>query len=165
MRGGQAVGRGVVLAVLLTARLPDHATAQVRDTTSAGAPSRPAAPETSKHAKPVKPVAALWRSLLIPGWGQARAGRNVAGAGFVIFEGVAAMMTVRAVQEKQYLEETGSVNLPSKVQQIQDWVVLWGFNHLFSAAEAFVSAHLMDFPKELKLRAVPGGIGVSFPLR
>jgi hypothetical protein len=27
-----------------------------------------------------------------------------------------------------------------------------------------VSAHLLDFPKELKLRAGPGGIGVSFPL-
>jgi hypothetical protein len=75
------------------------------------------------------------------------------------------MMTVRAVQEKHYMEETGSVDpLASKRQQIQDWAVLWGFNHLFAAAEAFVSAHLLDFPKELKLRAVPRGIGVSFPL-
>ena len=74
------------------------------------------------------------------------------------------MMTVRAMQEKHYLEETGSENLASKRQQIQDWFVLWGFNHLFAGAEAFVSAHLQDFPKELKIRAVPGGIGVSFPL-
>jgi hypothetical protein len=74
------------------------------------------------------------------------------------------MMTVRAVQEKRYAEQTSSVTLASKRQQIQDWVVLWGFNHLFAAAEAFVSAHLLDFPKELKVRAGPGRIGVSFPL-
>ena len=74
------------------------------------------------------------------------------------------MMTVRAVQEMHYMKETGSTDLPSKRQQIQDWAVLWGFNHLFAGAEAFVAAHLMDFPKELKLRAVPGGIGFSVPL-
>jgi hypothetical protein len=128
----------------------------------AHAPSLPGVRDTSKH---VKPVGALLRSLLIPGWGQAVTGRNVAGAAFVIWEGVAIMMTVRAVQEKHYMEETGSANLPSKRQQIQDWAVLWGFNHLFAGAEAYVSAHLMDFPKELKLRAVPGGIGISVPLQ
>ena len=54
----------------------------------------------------------------------------------------------------------------SKQQQIQDWIVLLVFNHLFSAAEAYVSAHLQDFPKELKIRAVPGGrgIGISVPV-
>jgi hypothetical protein len=146
----------ILLALLLTAQPPNRLTAQTPDTTHA--PSTVAAPRT------VKPVGALWRSFLIPGWGQARAGRNVTGAAFVIWEGFAAMMTVRAVQELHYMEETGSENVPSKRQQIQDWVVLWGFNHLFAAAEAFVSAHLMDFPKELKLRVTPGRIGVSVPL-
>jgi hypothetical protein len=42
--------------------------------------------------------------------------------------------------------------------------VLWIFNHLFSGAEAFVSAHLQDFPRDLRIRAMPGGIGVSLPL-
>jgi hypothetical protein len=128
---------------------------------SARAPSPPSAPDTSRR---IKPVGALWRSLLIPGWGQARTGRHFEGAAFVVWEGVAVMMTVRAVQEKHYMEETNSANLPAKRQQIQDWAVLWGFNHLFAAAEAFVSAHLLDFPKELKLRAGPGTIGVSVPL-
>jgi hypothetical protein len=27
-----------------------------------------------------------------------------------------------------------------------------------------VSAHLQDFPKDLKVRAVPGGIGISVPV-
>ena len=148
-----------MLAVLLTGYPPNRMTAQSPDTTHASRPA--AAPDTTHR---IKPIGALLRSLLIPGWGQAVTGRNVTGAAFVIWEGVAAMMTVRAVQEKHYMEETGSVNLPSKRQQIQDWVVLWGFNHLFAGAEAFVSAHLMDFPKELKVRVTPGRIGVSVPL-
>jgi hypothetical protein len=150
-----------VLALLLAVQPPNRLTAQSPDSISARAPSHPAAPDTAKR---IKPVGALWRSLLIPGWGQARTGRHVTGAAFVIWEGVAVMMTVRAVQEKHYLQESGSVNLAAKRQQIQDWGVLWGFNHLFAGAEAYVSAHLLDFPKELKLRAVPRGIGVSVPL-
>jgi hypothetical protein len=153
MKGGRAAG---MLLVLLVAVPPFRLPAQAPDTTHA---PRPAAPTRT-----VKPVDALWRSLLIPGWGQARTGRNVTGAAFVVWEGFAAMMTVRAVQELHYMEETGSVNVPSKRQQIQDWIVLWSFNHLFAGAEAFVSAHLMDFPKELKLRVTPGRIGVSVPL-
>ena len=87
------------------------------------APSPVAAPDSSKR---IKPVSVLWRSLLIPGWGQARTGRNVEGAAFVVFEGVAIMMTARAVQELHYMEASGSVsNVASKRQQIQDWAVLW----------------------------------------
>ena len=162
--GGLAVVRGLALVLLLTAGPPARLAAQSPDTVSTRAPASAVRPDTSKRAKTVKPVGALLRSLVIPGWGQAATGRNFVGAAFVIWEGVAIMMTVRAVQEKHYMEATGSENLPSKRQQIQDWVVLWGFNHLFAGAEAYVSAHLMDFPKELKVRAVPGGIGISVPL-
>lgn len=154
--GGQTARAAGLLALLLTVQPSNRLSAQQRDTAPARAPAA--------AARLVSPVGALWRSLLIPGWGQARSGRAVTGALFVAWEGVSVMMTVRAIQEKHYLEETGSENLASKRQQIQDWIVLWGFNHLFAGAEAFVSAHLQDFPKELKIRAVPGGIGVSFPL-
>lgn len=157
----QAVRVACVAALLLTALLPNRLTAQTPDTMHASRAAPPGRADSSKH---IKPTAALWRSFLIPGWGQACTGRTVAGAGFVIFEGVAVMMTVRAVQEEHYLVETGSADTTAKRQQIQDWVVLWGFNHLLAAAEAFVAAHLMDFPKELKLRAMPGGIGISVPL-
>ena len=113
----------------------------------------------------IKPVAALWRSLLIPGWGQAAAGRPVTGAAFVTWEGVTVMMTVRALQEERYMKESGSTNVAAKRQQVQDWAVLWVFNHLFAGAEAFVSAHLQDFPKDVKIRAMPGRVRVSVPLR
>ena len=157
--GGRAGGKARqlvgMLAVLLPAYPPTRLPAQKP------APSHVASPDSTKH---VNPVGAAVRSLLIPGWGQAQTGRNVAAAGFVIFEGISIMMTVRAVQEEHYMEATGSENLDSKRQQIQDWGVLLGFNHLFSAAEAYVAAHLMDFPKELKIRAIPRGIRITVPL-
>jgi hypothetical protein len=112
----------------------------------------------------VRPMGAFLRSLLVPGWGQAATGRRVTGAVFVAWEGVAAMMTLKAQSEKHYLEEAGSDNVAAKRQEVQDWIVLWVFNHLFSGAEAFVAAHLQDFPKDLKLQAFPRGIGISLPL-
>jgi hypothetical protein len=112
----------------------------------------------------VGPIGALWRSLVLPGWGQAVTGRNVTGALFVAWEGTTMFMTLKAKQEADYFQASGSPNLHAKRQEVQDWMVLWGFNHLFSGAEAFVAAHLRDFPKDLKLRAVPGGVGVSFPV-
>ena len=48
--------------------------------------------------------------------------------------------------------------------QVEDWIAVLIFNHLFAGAEAFVSAHLQDFPTDLRVRAFPGGVGVSFPL-
>ena len=74
------------------------------------------------------------------------------------------MMTLRAVREQRYMKQSGSESLGGKRQQVQDWVVLWIFNHLFAGADAFVSAHLQDFPKELKLRVGPGGVSVSVPV-
>ena len=155
MRSAVAATAGLLAASLHAGPL----TAQARDTSRAAPP--PVSAATQKH---IKPVDALWRSLLIPGWGQAATGRNMAGAAFAVWEGVTIMMTARAVQEKHYMEETGSANVASKDQQIQDWVVLLIFNHLFAAAEAYVAAHLMDFPKELQIRAGPGGAGIGVTL-
>jgi hypothetical protein len=112
----------------------------------------------------VGPVGALWRSLVLPGWGQAVTGRNVTGALFAAWEGTTLYMTIKAQQEANYFEASGSPNLHSKRQEVQDWLVLWGFNHLFSGAEAFVAAHLRDFPRELRVQAIPGGVGISLPL-
>jgi hypothetical protein len=154
--GGQAASSVAVVTLILTAHPPIRLTAQTPSDT--GAP--PAARDTSHR---LQPFGAAWRSLLIPGWGQAALGRDVAGAAFVAWEGVTMMMTLKAHQEVHYLEQSGSANLGAKRQEVQDWLILWIFNHLFAGAEAFVSAHLQDFPKELRVRALPVGIGVSMP--
>ncbi len=150
-----ALGLAAGSAVRVTAQAPGDTT-QRADTAQ-----RAATPDTGHL---VGPIGALWRSLLLPGWGQAATGRNVTGAIFVVWEGTTAYMTLKAEQEANYFKESNSPNLHAKRQEVQDWLVLWGFNHLFAGAEAFVAAHLRDFPKDLKVQAVPGGMGVSFPL-
>ena len=154
---GWAVSGGASLALLLSAYPPNRLTAQAPPDTIAP----PAVQDTSHR---LKPFAAAWRSLVIPGWGQAALGRDVAGAVLASWEGVTMMMTLKARQELHYVEQSGSGNVQAKRQQAQDWLILWIFNHLFAGAEAFVSAHLQDFPKELRMQALPGGIGVSIPL-
>ena len=118
-------------------------------------------PDTTNR---VRPMGAFWRSLAIPGWGQAATGRHTTGAIFVAWEGVTAMMTLKAQQEANYMKQAGSANLKAKRQEVQDWLVLWVFNHLFSGAEAYVSAHLQDFPADLKIQAYPRGIGIRVAL-
>lgn len=117
--------------------------------------------DTARH---VRPMAAFWRSLLLPGWGQAVTDRHTTGAAFAAWEGVTVMMTLKAQEEANYLKSIGSANTRAKRQEVEDWLVLWIFNHLFAGAEAYVSAHLQDFPADLEVRAFPGGIGVRVPL-
>jgi hypothetical protein len=112
----------------------------------------------------VRPMGAFLRSLVLPGWGQAATGRHVTGAAFVAWEGVTAMMTLKAQQEANYFKKIHANSLSLKRQEVQDWMILWIFNHLFAGAEAYVSAHLQDFPPNLKLQAIPNGVGLSLPL-
>jgi hypothetical protein len=115
----------------------------------------------------ISPMNALWRSLLIPGWGQARLNRKLAGGMLVGWEGVTLGMTLKTRSELRYLRRVGSVRADDKRQEHEDWIVLLAFNHLFAGLEAYVSAHLADFPGDLRFQAVPGGVGasVSLPIR
>ena len=112
----------------------------------------------------ISPMNALWRSLLIPGWGQARLNRKLAGGILVGWEGVTLGMTLKTRSELRYLRRVGSARADDKRQEHEDWVVLLAFNHLFAGLEAFVSAHLADFPGDLRFEAVPGGVGASVSL-
>ncbi len=151
-------GRSLLSVLLGTACLTARLSAQ--DTATVA--RRDSAPRDTSHL--MRPGAAFWRSLVLPGWGQSATGRHTVGAIFVTWEGVTAMMTLKAQREADYMKQTGSPNIHAKRQEVQDWLVLWIFNHLFAGAEAYVSAHLQDFPKDLKLQSIPGGVGVSLPL-
>lgn len=113
---------------------------------------------------PVSPLGALWRSFLIPGWGQAKLDRKLTGGLFVAWEGVTLGMALKTSHELGYLRRTNSGRADIKKAERQDWIVLLAFNHLLSGLEAYVSAHLWDFPDDLKFRAVPGGIGGQMSL-
>lgn len=155
-------GRSVIALVALLFVLPSFRlfaqdTTRVRDTT------RILLPADTMH-RGVRPMGAFLRSFILPGWGQAATNRPWTGGAFVAWEGITAMMTLKAQQEANFFKDVHSPNLKAKRQEVQDWLVLWVFNHLFSGAEAFVSAHLQDFPSDLKLRALPGGVGISIPV-
>src|SRR3954470_10333212 len=113
----------MVLAVWPSGRLA------AQDTTATDS-TRMVLPSDTMH-RGVGPMGAFWRSFLIPGWGQAVTGRTTTGAAFVAWEGVTAMMTLKAQQEVNYFRSIHSANLELKKQEVQDWAVLWVFNHLF----------------------------------
>ncbi|OGT96342.1 MAG: hypothetical protein A3I79_03505 [Gemmatimonadetes bacterium RIFCSPLOWO2_02_FULL_71_11] len=115
---------------------------------------------------PITPTGAFLRSLVLPGWGQARLGRNTTGGLFVAFEGLAAAMVWKSQWQLQFAR-TRNKYVESHRQEREDWIVLLVFNHLMSGAEAYVSAHLFDFPAALQIDRLPGGragIGVTIPL-
>ena len=151
-----AIALALALAIVPTCRLASQ------DTTRTDTPHIILPTDTIHHG--VRPMGAFLRSFILPGWGQAATNRPMTGAAFVAWEGVTAMMTLKAEQEANYFKSINSANLRLKRQEVQDWLVLWIFNHLFSGAEAYVSAHLRDFPPDLKVRAFPGGIGLTIPL-
>ena len=130
-------------------------------------PSRPPAAADTLGVQPISPLNAFWRSFLVPGWGQARLNRKLTGGIFVAWEGVTLGMSLKTRRELRYLRRNGSARGDAKRQEHEDWLVLLAFNHLFSGLEAYVSAHLVDFPGDLRIEAVPGGFGagVSLPIR
>jgi hypothetical protein len=158
----------ILLPLLVVLLFGAPASLAAQDTTRARRPAipAPARPDTLTR-KYISPFNALWRSLLIPGWGQARLNRKLPGGILVAWEGVTLGMTLKTRSELRYLRRTGSGRADEKRQEHEDWVVLLAFNHLFAGLEAFVSAHLADFPGDLRFQAVPGGFGaaVSFPIR
>jgi hypothetical protein len=130
-------------------------------------PRRPAAQTDTVARQYISPFNALWRSLLVPGWGQARLNRKLAGGLFLAWEGITLGMSIKTFHELEYLRRTNSARAEDKRQQHEDWLVLLAFNHLFAGLEAYVSAHLADFPGDLKFEALPSGVGagLSVPVR
>jgi len=130
-------------------------------------PSPAVAPPDTLQRQYISPLNAFWRSFLIPGWGQARLNRRLTGGIFVAWEGVTLGMSLKTRRELRYLRRNGSARAEGKRQEHEDWLVLLAFNHLFAGLEAYVSAHLADFPGDLRVEVVPGGVGaaVSLPIR
>jgi hypothetical protein len=126
--------------------------------------TRPAATSADTLARRTSPMNAFFRSFLIPGWGQAKLNRKLTGGIFVAWEGVTLGMSLKTRHELAYLRRTNSGRAEDKRREHEDWIVLLVFNHVFAGLEAYVSAHLADFPTDLKFQAVPGGFGASLSL-
>ncbi len=132
---------------------------------------------------PIRPKTALLRSLLIPGWGQASLDRGTAGATYFALEAGSIAMLIfakhelavarRAALDSTFVADSVPLGPPPNVGarvrvrrlQVEDWAALIFFTHLFSAADAFVSAHLWDVRVQVHggqaMRA--GGISATIP--
>ncbi len=178
-RAARSLGASIALAiaVLLPSTLgaqdsaavarPDSVKALMPDSNSALAPDT--IPLDSSRAP--SPAGAMIKSLLIPGLGQISLGRKLTAAVFVAFEGAAIAMVLKSQRElNDARDASGGEETPlvmEKSRKREDWLVLMGVNHVLSGLEAYVSAHLWDFPGELQIQAVPGGVraAASVPLR
>jgi hypothetical protein len=163
---------GVALAAVaaIAASLPG----QIADSARVGPPAAPpAAPAADTFPSaltrpspkpPVSPKRALFESLLVPGWGQASLHRSTAGVIFVSVEAISLGMLAQSKSELKAAQRfagdsiwNGSGFIPNPLAQVvgkrelavQDWTVLLIFNHLISAADAFVAAQLWNVPIEL----------------
>jgi hypothetical protein len=128
---------------------------------------RPERGDSVRPRSPISPGGAFVRSLILPGWGQARLGRNVTGGLFLLFEGMAGAMVWKATWQLEWAR-TRDKFVESHRQEREDWIVLLVFNHLMAGAEAYVSALLFDYPVALQARRLPDGstgIGITIPLR
>jgi hypothetical protein len=152
---------------------PDTAAAALRADSTAIPARAPALTASSisdsvPRKRPVGPGGALWRSLLVPGWGQAKLGRGIAAGIFIAVEGVSLGMVLKTNSELNYAKSSDTTAVSDKTQQREDWMVIMAVNHLVAGLEAYVSAHLWDFPGDLALKPVRGGgvaASVTFPVR
>lgn len=132
-------------------------------------PTDPAVDTLPLTARPLRPMRAFFMSLAVPGWAQARLDRKLTAGLFVMWEGVSLGMSMKTARELAYLTriDADTSRLSAKRQQRQDWLILLGFNHLFSGLEAFVSSQLHDFPADVRFRVLPDAVAgqLAIPIR
>lgn len=138
------------------ARVPRRAAPPALDTLAARGPS---------------PRGALFRSLLLPGWGQAWVGSPGRGGVYFAMEAASLWMVYRtqvkldeARAREAWMRSTGALDadadLPlaeARADQREDWIALAVFVALISGADAYVAAHLQDFDERVDI--VPGDVG------
>ncbi len=153
------------------------------------APSKPTAAETRLALlPPITPKRAFLYALALPGSSQTIFGRNRTAVGMLTIEVVCMAMiaeSAASVREARTAEQD-SVNvsyvdangLPlttptvasgvythtfehTRRAHVEDWIALMVANHLFSGADAFVTAHLWDVNAQVGLRSVDRGVGVA----
>lgn len=49
--------------------------------------------------------------------------------------------------------------------QVEDWIAVLAFNHLFAGADAFVASLLWDLPARVGMRHLPRGVGLGLSVR
>lgn len=138
---------------------------------------RASAPATELR-PPLSPRRAFVYSLALPGYAQSLLGRGRTGTLLLAFESVALVMireSAGSLREARrnladsvivsYVDGSGapairyertpfsSALVRSRQEQLEDWIAVLAGNHLFSAIDAYVAAHLWDVPMEVAVRS------------
>ena len=90
----------------------------------------------------LSPKEALWRSALIPGWGQLRNGRYFKA---VLFSAAAAGFAGAGISETRNLDRTEVAERQDAAGRRNTRLLLFIATATFSALDAYVDAHLADF--------------------
>jgi hypothetical protein len=162
--------------------------AQRADSARAGA-TRPAR-DSARAALPKPPLSprrAFLYSLALPGYAQSVLNRPTAGALFVLTESIALVMLRESSadlrQAKRFLtdslvvigyESSGTTSttitqvsgynqrlVDVRRGHVEDWIAFIIANHLFSAADAYVAAHLWDLPTQISVESRRSGAVVA----
>lgn len=135
-------------------------------------PPPPTVEEAAEEAgPPYSPRGAFFRSLVLPGWGQAYVDAPARGAvyfslasGSVWMAWVARRQLSDARREQYWMRQTGEIGptdetniAVSREQQFEDWAALSVFLFFFAGADAYVSAYLSDFGERIGVQ--PGADG------
>jgi hypothetical protein len=141
----------------------------------------------------MSPRRAFLTSLLVPGLSQSRLERTTSGALFAGAEIASIAMLRRSMNDVRAVRAlprdsvpgnftvtpgTGAVIpgerlLPAydealvrtRKLHVEDWIAAIAFNHLISAADAFVSAQLWDVPARVSMVPTPQGVMLTATIR
>ena len=148
--------------------------------------------DTVRRAAPLPPLSprrAFLYSLLVPGYGQSRLGRPIAGGIFALTESIAIAMLRESraeLSEARLFRQDTLVNLGNdpatgaavlqrtsyndelisiRRGHVEDWIAFLVGNHLFAGADAYVGAHLWDLPSQVSVEPTPYGPAVVARIR
>ncbi|MGK2934756.1 MAG: hypothetical protein ACSLFE_05870 [Gemmatimonadaceae bacterium] len=148
-------------------------------------PAVPVVVQSAEPSRPISPGGAFLQSLLIPGRGQITMGKKNASRFYIAVELLGIGMTIKSYgdlrEAKRHEGDSTAVewdvdpvtgdSTPTRFEpsrftpeltnarrtHVEDWIALLIFNHLLSAADAYVAANLWDFPAKVTVRARPPG--------
>ena len=145
---------------------------------AAQVPGPPEAGDSISAEPPFSPRGAFFRSLVLPGWGQAYVGAPGRGAVYFSLATVSLWMSYVARQqlrdarlEQDWLRETGRLGADqetefalARARAFEDWAAFGVFVVFLSGADAYVAAYLVDFDERIGV-APTGGGGVAVSAR
>jgi hypothetical protein len=114
----------------------------------------PALPDSTFTGPPISPGGAFLRSLIIPGWAQAKLGAESRGAAYFFAWTFSIFMVARTQYRLDIAKRNEEANpdlVEARTQQREDWIALALFTAFFSGADGWISVHLYGFEEKTGL--------------